>query len=213
MQFKDNTMVYTSDGEEVGRIDRVVIDPHTKETTCLVVKEGLLFTEDKMVAVELIDSAMEEKVNLRKDAGDLQNLPLFEKTHYVYPKRDNVKQGHDTGTAKPVLWYPPLSSPWGALNYPVPEYMKVTEQNIPEGTVALKEGAKVLSADGKQVGKIDRIFTDRETSRITHLLISKGVFLKAQKLVPAFWIDKVDEDEVVITIDSSFVESLPDYNE
>jgi sporulation protein YlmC with PRC-barrel domain len=33
MQFKENTSVFTAHGEQVGDIDRVVLDPRTKEVT------------------------------------------------------------------------------------------------------------------------------------------------------------------------------------
>jgi len=40
MQFNENAEVFTSTGEKVGRIDRVVIDPKSDELTHLVVKKG-----------------------------------------------------------------------------------------------------------------------------------------------------------------------------
>jgi hypothetical protein len=44
--------------------------------------------------------------------------------------------------------------------YPICPYVVKTERQIPEGTVALEEGAKVIGSDGEHVGKIERIFTD-----------------------------------------------------
>ena len=33
MQFKQGTHVYTSDGQDVGTVDRVVLDPQTNEVS------------------------------------------------------------------------------------------------------------------------------------------------------------------------------------
>jgi sporulation protein YlmC with PRC-barrel domain len=37
MQFKNNAEVFTSNGQEVGRINRVVLDPVTKEVTHVII--------------------------------------------------------------------------------------------------------------------------------------------------------------------------------
>ena len=93
MQFKDGTAVFTSTGEEVGHIDRVVIDPGTKEVTGIVVRKGFLFTEDKVVPISLIAAATDERVTLREDAGDLQALPDFEETHYIAYDDERARDG------------------------------------------------------------------------------------------------------------------------
>ncbi|MFN8447928.1 MAG: PRC-barrel domain-containing protein [Anaerolineae bacterium] len=41
MQFKQGTHVYTSDNQDVGTIDRVVLDPQNDEVVGLVVRKGL----------------------------------------------------------------------------------------------------------------------------------------------------------------------------
>src|SRR6266545_4349468 len=108
MQFKQGTGVYTSDGRDVGRIDRVVLDPKTKEVTHIVVRKGFLFTEDKIVPLSLIASALEDQVRLRPDAGDLGALPPFEETHYI-PVDEAEARGanYPVGLASPLYWYPP----------------------------------------------------------------------------------------------------------
>lgn len=77
MQFKQGTHVYTTDGKDVGAIDRVVLDPRTDEVTHVVVRRGWLFTEDKVVPIDLIDQAVAEQVQLRSDVRDLDQLPEF----------------------------------------------------------------------------------------------------------------------------------------
>lgn len=112
MRLKQHATVVTAEGNEVGRVDRVVMDPTTKEVTHVVVHKGFLFAEDKVVPISLIDAASEERVTLREDAGDLQALPVFEETHYV---QAGDELGPERGTdMPPPYWYQPagdLSSP------------------------------------------------------------------------------------------------------
>ena len=83
MQLKPDTQVVTADGKRVGAIDRVVLKPDTKEVTHVVVQKGFLFSEDKVVPLSLIGPATADKVTLRPDAGDLQELPNFEESYYI----------------------------------------------------------------------------------------------------------------------------------
>ena len=45
MQFKQGATVSTYDGKNVGHVDRVVLNPKTKEVTHIVVRKGLLVSD------------------------------------------------------------------------------------------------------------------------------------------------------------------------
>ena len=84
-----------------------------------------------------------------------------------------------------------------------------TAQNIPEETVALKEGADVISADGDHMGDVERVLADPDSNQATHFLISKGLLLKEKKLIPAAWVSRVTENEVYLAVGSKLVDRLP----
>lgn len=216
MQFKEGTHVYTAGGDDVGTIDRVVVDPRTKEVSHVVVRKGLLFTEDKVVPIDLIARATDERVTLREDAGNLDELPPFKETQYVSLDEEERGEFAPVGYAAPIYWYPT----YGALGwyggaaypmYPAVAYPTHTEKNIPEGTVGLKEGARVVSASGDTVGNVERVYT--QDDRVTHILISQGLIFKERKLVPMGWIVDVKEDEITLGVRTSVLERLPAYKE
>jgi uncharacterized protein YrrD len=219
MLFKEGANVFTSGGQKVGEIERVVIDPLSKEVTHVIVRKGFLFTKDKVVPISLIGAATEDKVSLREDAGNLEALPDFEETHYIPVRVGKERAGKRSGDSEPYFWYPPVGYTWWAASRgpvhhgypPVPPFVVETERNVPEGTVALKEGAGVVSADGEHVGDIDAVLTDAKTDRATHLLISQGVLLKETKLVPTTWISTVMEDKVHLVVGSILLQDLPSY--
>jgi uncharacterized protein YrrD len=213
MQFKEGAKVFTSDGEKVGSVDRVVLDPRTKEVTHAVVRKGFLFAEDKVVPVSLIGAATEERVVLREDAGDLEALPDFEETFYVPIGDAETHTPLPPDYARPLYWYPPVSTiGWGGPIYPpLPPYVVETERHIPEGTVALKEGARVISSEGEHVGNVEAVLTGPQADRATHLLVSRGLILTENKLVPTTWVSRVGEDEVHLLVGSRLLEQLPEY--
>lgn len=215
MQFKEETKVFTEDGREVGNIDQIVMDPKTKEVTHVVVRKGFLFTEDKLVPIDLIDIATEDHVMLRDDAPDPDDLPRFEETHFVpLSEEEEARTDYPAGYARPVYWYPPVgAATWGAPypGFPEQPLRAKTERNIPEDTVSLQEGATVVGADGEEVGDIERVFADPESERVTHFLVSEGLLLKEKKLVPAAWAGTISGDQVELVVSSSLLDDLPEY--
>jgi uncharacterized protein YrrD len=225
MEFKEGTHVYTADSEDVGSVERVVLDPRTDEVMGIVVRQGWLFTEDKVVPIGLVESATEDRITLRKSERDLQELPRFEETYYVPAEREAVIGGagrsYIAGDAAPFYAYPPLGTAWwgygGYYDLPptdyVPGYVERTHQNIPEGTVAIKEGARVMGKDGEHVGNIEKVFIDSATKHATHVVISKGILFKERKLIPTNWINVAGENEVMLTVNSGVVENLIPYRD
>ena len=87
----------------------------------------------------------------------LEALPNFEETHYVPITEVEESELSPPGYARPFYWYPPAGLNWWSVSgygYAVPPYVIRTERQIPEGTVALEEGAKVVSSDGEHVGTV-----------------------------------------------------------
>jgi uncharacterized protein YrrD len=214
VQFKEGAKVYSADGERVGTVDGVVLEPDTKEVTDLLMEKGFLFKEDRVVPVSLVGPANEERVTLRQDADDLDELPVFEESEYVGADLGAATAATSAGWLRPLYWYPGIGTWWsagGAISLAKPPYFGETKKNIPEGTVALKVGAKVICSDGEQVGNVDQVITEPLEDRATHLLISEGLILKDKKLIPTRWVNHVLESEVHLSVGSTFVERLPEY--
>lgn len=217
MELKDGVGVFTLDGEQVGKINRFVLDPATNEVTHIVVQKGWLSPGNKVVPLWMVSFATEEKVMLTRDADDFNQLPSFQETHFVKTTGENVDTAeHPTITGSATYyWYPPL----GYVGYP-PAYGSLeynpwspveTTRNIPEETVPLKENSKVMSSDGEYVGDVERLFVETDSNRTTHLVIKHGVLFKTQKIIPAQWVKSIEEDKVNLIVSSKLIERLPIY--
>jgi uncharacterized protein YrrD len=203
MQFKQDAPVISTDGQTMGHLARVVIDPRSNEITHIVVRRGFLFTEDKLVPISLVAAGKEDRVTLRNPAKDLTNLPNFEETHFIPTDQEEVSL-YPVGQAPSLYWYPPVG-------VPMPLGITETAENIPEGTIALKEGAKVLTPDGEVVGTIEQVLTDPLADRVTHFLISQGMLFPEKKLIPITWVSEVNEDEVYLAVGKRTLEALQHY--
>ena len=211
MRLTKGADVYSATGEKLGAVDRVIIDPNTKEVTHLVVSKGFLFTTNKIIGIDMINPDDTERISLISSAADLDKFQDFTDSHYVSLDQADAPPTDDVPVA---TWNPPAEYAWwhsgpGMAYPPMPLFVRKAEQNIPEGTVALEEGAKVTSKDGHHVGNVADVYVDKEDNRATHILVSSGTLVKEQKLLPVTWISEIDEHEVRLSVDEDFLKRVP----
>jgi len=205
--FQKNASVLAANGQQIGSLERVVLNPETKVVTDIVVRTGTLFNKEaKVVPVEMVVETTENQIVLRDGAGELETFPPFEERHLVDANGDTDQKPADVPQ---VIYGTPG---FGPMMVPAPGEQLVTqvEQNIPDGTVAMKEGAKVISADGKHVGNVKSVLADSSVDQVTHLLISAGTFNKEKKLIPIKWVMTVGEDDVHLRVNKETIEELAD---
>lgn len=212
MRLAKGADVLSSRGEKLGTLERVVVDPKTREVTHLVIAKGFLFTTNKLVSMDSVDTDAEGNITMRATAQDLEEFQDFEESQYVNLDSEEYPEGE----VESYYWYPPTNMGWWRAGmhvpYPgMPIYTLKTTQNIPEGTVALEEGAKVVSRDDKHVGDIDQLIVDEQDNRVTHLVIGEGLLFRERKLIPVLWISNIEENGIYLSVGSSLLERLPAY--
>ena len=209
MEFRKGVEVFSSDDEQIGTLLRVVMDPKTRKVSHLVVKEGFLFTEDKVVPIGLVGTVTEKRITMKEIKENLDDLPRYEETHYI-----PIDEAGDHPES--VYWYPPMEVYGGRFGgaplFPESQFVQKTELNIPEGTVGLMQGAKVTAADDENVGEIESMIANPRDKRITHIVVSSGLLRKEKRIIPVHWLATVQEDEVFLSVDSRFLERLPEYH-
>jgi uncharacterized protein YrrD len=218
MELKEGMSVYTRSGEEIGKINRFVLDPATNEVTHIVIQKGWLLPEDKVVSFQAIGST-DDKIVLNEDISNFDELPPFEETHFVRVGEDDLTGSNRTADsfnryAPAYYWYPTypaLGSPGFAPGYYPVLPPSRTERNIPENTVPIQEGTDVISSNGEHVGDVERLVVAPDSNQVTHLVISQGLLFKDRKLVPVHWLKLVEEEKVHLSVPTRLLERLPSY--
>jgi uncharacterized protein YrrD len=214
MRFAKGAEVFTAAGEKIGTVSRVVIDAKTRDVTDIVVERGgLLSTDEKVIPVGLVDLEKEDRIMLRETNQSVDDFLDYETKHYVPVER----AGAPYENVEATYWYPPINVQMqlpraGLISEAVPEQVLQTETSIPEGRIAISEGAEVVSADDKHVGNVEQVITSADSNMVTHFVIGKGFLLKEHKMVPAFWISGMDGDKLHLSVESTLFDRLPDYN-
>ena len=213
MRFEKGVEVYTAAGEKIGTISRIVIDAKTKEVTDLVVERGGLLDKDeneKVIPANLVDLEKGGRIMLRETNQTVEDFPTYETTHYVPVDQ----KGAPFDNIETSYWYPPVSfqTPTAGMVPAVPaERITKTEVSIPEGRIAISEGAQVVSAEDKHIGNVEKVITSPDGNSVTHFVIGKGFLLKEHKLAPAFWATGMEDDKIRLSVESDIFDRLPDY--
>lgn len=201
IQLQKHAHVLAANAQEVGFLERVVLNPESNVITHIVVRNGpLLNKEDKVLPIELVTDTTEDLVLLQADAATVESMPLFEERQIV---GEEQSVGMLASSDHPVAM--PVDRPLIDVE---DTYITEAVQNIPEGTVAMKAGAKIITADGENLGHVERILADSSVNQITHLLISRGIFSKDVKVIPIRWVLKIGEDHVYLNVNKDSVEGL-----
>src|SRR5258706_2167507 len=203
MLFQKNADVIDANGQQVGSLERVVLNPESKLITDIVVRTGTLFNKvDRVVPVELIVETTENQIALSREAGEIESFPPFEERYLVDEDDDTAQKPADV---PPVVYGNPG---FGPMVVPAPgeQFVAQIDQNIPNGTVTMKEGAKVITADGKHVGNVERVLADASVDQVTNLEISKGRFTKEWRLIPMKWVMTMGEDEVRLRVNEDSID-------
>lgn len=76
--LQEGTDVISADGEHVGDIERLFIDPGSNKTTHFLISQGILFKDRKLVPVHWVRSVEEDEVHLVVSSRLLERLPAHQ---------------------------------------------------------------------------------------------------------------------------------------
>jgi sporulation protein YlmC with PRC-barrel domain len=207
MQIGLGAQVVGSDGATIGRVNRLVLDPQTRTLVELIVHQGHVLTQDRLIERDFIaEVAADGVVHLTVTAARADELPRFVRAAYVtpragwdavlYPRVDGAESagvdvGLSFGAAMPVVAAAgPQSSGFASAPGDVlstAEYPDVTlesRSNLPTNAVVVGRGTDVVDAAGKKVGEVDDLAFDA-AGAITGLYVRGGPLHRARTYVSA----------------------------
>ncbi len=220
MHFKQGASVFEKNRIQVGHVERVVFDPKTREVDGVVVRKGILFTDDKVVPIGLVDQAAEGRVDLSISEEDVGRLPKFESVEYVTFEVNNQGENLETvpgephhgglSSAPPYFYYPGVGAqPWATARWSGRGSEAHYVENIPEGDIALMKGALVVSNDKVNVGRLLELISHEKENRVSHFVLARGLINRDCVAIPSGWIKSLDEDTILLAVNADIVDALP----
>jgi uncharacterized protein YrrD len=208
MRVEVGAGVRTTDGKDVGTIDRLIVDPGNSEIKAAVIHKGFLLPRDVEVPLSALEPAPDGGIQLTYTAEQVDKLPEFFASTY---------------TTTPLAGYvPPAGYPSGGIYWPI-GYAFFTPPPLPETDVStgsgaldrearetlerqdlenavIGEGSDVVDRDGAKVGDIARLVFDADGHQLTSFVVRNGFIFTEDRELPASVITRVDDGVIYLSI-------------
>jgi sporulation protein YlmC with PRC-barrel domain len=199
------------DGEEVGKLGDLVVDPVAKRVTHLVVKPHHGDDTSHLVPIEVADSAEQDgRIALTCSRAEFEALPAVQE--FTYLRLDEVKTDDpdwDVGVTD-ILALPYYDSTGLAGPVEAVGDMGVVWDRVPKGEVELRRSSRVMAADGDYLGDVDGFLVDDDGDHITHFVLERGhLWGKREVTIPISAVAGVSTDAVSLSLTKDEVGDLP----
>jgi sporulation protein YlmC with PRC-barrel domain len=236
MRINLGTKVVTADGQDIGKIDRLVVDPRSERMQEFVVRKGFFVEHDIIIPIGEVEDRVgnddDDTIHLRMTAEQVKKMPEFIESSYMaapdgmYPGLFGDGIGMGGGAAAGGwLWPAPIYAPadqgsLGRAGLPAqaplannsaggevgPGMMQDSLQESRPGSVFLSTGTDVKTRDGDKVGTVDQLVVDPERGKVTELIVKKGLFGDREIRIPTQFIDEIDDDAIYVALDKERLE-------
>jgi PRC-barrel domain len=213
MRLELGTPVRCTD-KAYGELADVVIDPHSRRVTHLVVRptdqEAL---ETRLVPIELAEGGDEAaEISLRCTVEDVNALEPVQEYAYLRLGAPELEDpAWDVGV-KDVLASPYYEADFGPGAGGFPAYdqsLGLIYDRVPKGEVEVRRSSDVYSADEHRLGEVDGFLVDHE-AHITHVILERGhLWGRREVTIPIGAVAKVETDAVTLSLTKDQVGALP----
>lgn len=182
MNLDIGSPVQASDGEQIGKVDRIVYEVETMKMREFVVHQGPFFATDRIVQRSLIDHIDDEHVvHLRITSDEADDLPPFIPAQHVA-----VFTSGGLAVQEPMILTTPGSEPRDA--------------------VVLSHRSGVYDNQGKHIGHLDEVVYG-EDGAATAFVINAGRIFTHDLRVPISAIHSITHDRIELEITADEAEA------
>lgn len=197
-----------------GELADVVIDPRARCATHLVVREHGRPDLARLVpigAAQIIEGA--NGVRLDRTVAEINALEPVHRSEYLRLDQRPAEDPGATVGIEETIGMPlygslgPNGLDAGMEPIQFDPHVTVSYDRIPEGTVEIRGASAVTSSDGHHVGHVVGLVLD-DRAQILQLVLEHGhLWRKRELAIPIGAIDRIESDEVVLTLSNDQVTS------
>lgn len=140
--------VKSRDGQDVGVVKHLIVDPADNHVRAVVLEQGFILTQDSVVPIEELSLTPSNEVQINRLASEVHDLPAFHASDYTEPRYP------DSDPDAPKRYGLPLAGVLWPSVYPYPG--SITGQGgygafpvfVPPGDI--QEGVPVASVDREE---------------------------------------------------------------
>jgi uncharacterized protein YrrD len=192
--------VKTSDGHDLGKVDRLIIKPETHEIHGFVVHQGHLLTRDVIIELDDIDSIDAEGiVHLKVTSAQARDLDAFEQEKYYVPSSEQYHAFSSQGWAGSTIT-DPISM--GSSEYADAQPHLIHPSSFSADDVVLTEGTDIYDSEGVRLGRLDEILYT-PNGLVTGLLVRSGTFHHHDVQVPIDAVSMMTHERIHLRVNAA----------
>ncbi len=217
--LRAGTDVYSSDGEKLGNLHRVVIKRSDLRLTHVVVDIGFLrsgrhlwegglgLDYDRIVPIDDVAAVTDQRVDLTLTAQQFKDVPEY--TEESFEQAQDLSPG-EFDLADVANRAEAISAMIGNTS----NVWIMSRLNKPLDSVDIAEGTPVWRQEPhEKLGEVRRVLLNAETGRLTALVISRGFIFHHDVVLPARYISEVYDDLVHVELTDAEMPQLRPYSE
>lgn len=205
MHIKIGVPIYAEDGQ-VGRVSRIILHPATNDMHGVVATEDALLPHDVVIPRIWIVGADEDGMTVRGTSEDVANLEAFALSQYSVPPEDWIPP---TDSPASIYLFPASPYSVGAFDRPRPSPPPISHEleSLGDGDVEIN-GTTAVYCGERQVGRVDRVFTEGETEHVTHVVLNRGT-MRRDIAVPVDHITSIGDEGIQLDLSEEELDNLP----
>ncbi len=193
MDIQLGTDIIGSDGEKLGVVDSLVVEPRTGEIQAIIVRQGFFFPTDKIIPIDRVSAAESDKVHMNLSKREIEDLTEYMDAEYIWP---------------PAGYYANTGYLWPATPVYSSELLVDEEvhQRSPDAII-ISEGTLVVDKNEHDVGRVHDIIAD-EQGRVSGFKVEEGFFSHHEHYIPAHVIASADDTIIQLSVDKDELDRL-----
>jgi uncharacterized protein YrrD len=219
-QLRHGAPVYGSDGERLGKLHAIVVDPRDNEVTHIAVNAGPHFPEPgfgdpKIVSVDIerLRDATDGRVDLDVAKAEFADLPLYEHTHFfTVPDAPPPPEPPQEGGLPTKLWNAgvaiaaSLSTLGSGLAIPAEHFAKASfERHI------LNDSPVWRIEPHEELGEVEQVIVDEETDELVGFVMREGGVFREQVVLPIGLVTEIRDGVIRIHASDEELAGLETY--
>ena len=208
--------VFARDGEKVGTVDRLVVNPRTRAIEQIIVHSGFFTQEDKLIESGLIDRVDAGGIRLDASGDEVHGFPTFVEEHYAAASHEDSGGGGllipNVGGTGELMYEAPATGRGypgtGSIFDPAPTNPPPLEtaSNVPENDAIISDGTDVIGADGDKLGTVSDVTIDTR-GHLESFVVKAGLLFKHDVRITADQIAEFGSDHVRLSITADQADS------
>lgn len=191
LRVKIGTQVIGADGQRIGDVDGVVLNPKNDRVRLVMMRKGLIFHSDQSFGVQSITRIDDDGIHVSFTREESEMMDHYMDADFMTPPDGYF------GT-NGVFW--PRQNYLGTMNSEEPDM----EENDPrlgseQVLIALSRGSEVLDRDQESLGKIVDLAADA-AGRIIAFKVEEGRLRHHERWVPVHCVAVTDDEHVYLNL-------------